>query len=58
MKNLLKVSLIFATICLFATSCTTSKKQNCDAYGNISVVEDSSSDLTSNSKVIIEEAKS
>lgn len=58
MKNLLKASLTFATICLFAASCTTSKKQNCDAYGHISVVEDSSSDLTSDTKVIIKEAKS
>lgn len=39
MKNILKTIITIAAIALFASSCTTSKKQKCDAYGNISSIE-------------------
>ena len=39
MKNILKSSAIIVLICLGASSCTTSKKQNCDAYGSLAIEE-------------------
>ena len=39
MKNILKTIITIVAVAFFATSCTTSKKQKCDAYGNISSIE-------------------
>ena len=44
MKNILKTIITIVAVALFATSCTTSKKQKCDAYGNISSIEKISED--------------
>lgn len=44
MKTLIKAILTIGLISMFATSCT-SKKQNCDAYGVISQVENTTTDV-------------
>ena len=58
MKNLLKASLIFVAISLSASSCTTSKKQHCDAYGNGSYAQENvSSDIILEANDVIKEEK-
>ena len=44
MKTLIKAILTIGLFSIFATSCS-SKKQNCDAYGVISQVENTTTDV-------------
>lgn len=58
MKTLIKAIVTIGLISMFATSCT-SKKQHCDAYGEVSIVEnDKSVDVISVSNELIIEKKS